>query len=443
MEIWLETSMSDTFTHDAGIEALDIAGLPSFDEVGFAGGRDNFQSLCRTIFASPTPRFLRGPLGQLVVFRHADLRAFGALPEVGNVPPGVLFPGARAYMGPDGHGLPGAAVFEVIKNQAFTTNDPIHAPLRRILLNRFSARPIELLAPLAEAVVDGLLADLPRGRPFDFVASVADRLTSRFFGALLGMTEAEQETIEAAVRNFSPMFFLAPTMDDIRSLDEAMTLYRQTVRTAVDRSLSSGAHPALEAMASELAELSFDGDLDRSGIVPGDLGSFIAGNFIDAFHTAAVAAANTAHALLRRPANLAWVAKDPTLLSSAVVEALRLEPPVLFLNRLVLSDFVYDRLRIAAGTPVIMLWGAGNLDPEAFADPFEFDLTRRHQGVTTFGGGAHICPGRFVSLMIVRMLLERMLAGGLAFELETSACPWFEGHMMSQLRSMSTVARAG
>jgi cytochrome P450 len=432
--------MDDATGTGSGGEVLDIASLPSFADVGFAGGRDSFQAFCRTIFAAPSPRFLRGPQGELAVFRHADLRAFGARPEVGNVPPAVLFPAAEAYASSGGDSLPGAALFDVIKNQAFTTNDPIHAPLRRILLNRFNARSAESLAPLAERVVDGLLAEMPREGVFDFVETVADRLTSRFFGAFLGMTDDEQRAVEAAVRDFSPMFFIDKTLEDIRTLDSAMLRYRDAVRAAVTRGLA--AHdPALEAMAADLAALGFDGDLSEAGIVPRDLADLVAGNFVDAFHTAALAAANTAHALLTRPDVLARVRADAALLQPAIFEALRLEPPVLFLNRLVLRDFDHDGLRIAKGTSVIMLWGAGNLDPEAFADPFAFDLERRHQGVTTFGGGAHICPGRFVAVMLVRVLLQRLLAEAPGLELQQPACPWFEGHMMSQMKTMPVTRR--
>jgi hypothetical protein len=73
-------------------EVLDIASLPSLSDVGFTAGRDGLREFCRRIFSAPGPRFLKNENNQLVVFRNADLRAFGAAPEIGNVPIGTLFP---------------------------------------------------------------------------------------------------------------------------------------------------------------------------------------------------------------------------------------------------------------------------------------------------------------------------------------------------------------
>ena len=66
--------------------------MPTLRDVGFCGGRDNFRAFCTRVFARDEPRFLRTEQDQLVVFRHADLRAFGAAPEVGNVPQACFIP---------------------------------------------------------------------------------------------------------------------------------------------------------------------------------------------------------------------------------------------------------------------------------------------------------------------------------------------------------------
>jgi cytochrome P450 len=129
------------------------------------------------------------------------------------------------------------------------------------------------------------------------------------------------------------------------------------------------------------------------------------------------------------------------LAGAAVSEALRLEPPVVFLKRWLLDDVAYGGALIPRDSVVVMLWAAGNHDPAAFPDPERFDLDRPRQGLTTFGGGGHICPGRHVAGMLARVMLETFLAEGVELERLDEPGSWIEGHMMSQLRTLPVRVR--
>ncbi|MBN9063712.1 MAG: hypothetical protein J0H41_14850 [Rhizobiales bacterium] len=126
-------------------EVLDIDALPSMDDVGFTAGRDNFRDFCRSIFSAPEPRFLRNDNGQLVVFRNADLLAFGAAPEIGNVPIGKLYPNRYKETADPDEKLPGWEIGEVIGKQVFTYNPPLHGPARRILTSWLSPKQVSLM----------------------------------------------------------------------------------------------------------------------------------------------------------------------------------------------------------------------------------------------------------------------------------------------------------
>ena len=413
---------------------LDIAALPALRDFGFTGGREGFRAFCLRAFEPETPRFLRSDEGELVVFRHADLRAFGVIAEVANVPPAVLFPGmGRAQ---DGAPAPGAAFAAVIANQAFTANPPIHGPLRRILLDHLGPRATTRMEPLARETVLGIVRELPADGEADVVADIAEKLTSRFFGALLGMTAKEIATTAAAIGGMTPFFHEERAPAEIAEADRAAAAYGALVEAAALRSLSRGDHPVLEAMAADLARIDHEDDPGGAGVVPRNLGAYLAGNLFDAFHTAALAATNTLWVLLRHPGALAAVRAAPDRLPAAVFEALRLEPPVIFLKRWLLADVVYEGVLIPRGSVVVMLWAAGNHDPAAFPDPERFDLARPHQGLTTFGGGGHICPGRHVAAMLVRTMLETFFAHGVELEPLDAPDAWIGGHMMNQLRRL-------
>jgi hypothetical protein len=117
-------------------------------DYGFTGGRDGFRAFCATVFKPGAPRFLRTPDDNLVVFRHADLRALGALPDMANVPPALLFgsvPADCSVAQPE----PGQGIPTVISNQFFTANPPLHGPLRLALLRQLGPKQVGGMEELA------------------------------------------------------------------------------------------------------------------------------------------------------------------------------------------------------------------------------------------------------------------------------------------------------
>lgn len=422
-------------------ETLDIPALKSLAEAGFSGGRDNFHIFCAQIFASAAPRFLRTDDNALVVFRHADLMAFGTAPQVGNVPPGVAFPGRLDA--PEGTSpAAGKRVAEVLATQIFFTNPPIHGATRRILLNWVGPKAVPDMEGLVREIVDEILDSLALGCDIDFVPAVAEALTVGFWARLLQLTPDETAQITGAVRDMTRLFVLQRSLDDLAALDLAFDAYARILAAAAQRGLARG-DPALVEIDRQIKELDYAEDIHATGILPRSVGEVLSGNLIDGFHTAALATANTCFGLSRHPEVLDEVRTSPALIAKAIAEALRMEPPVLFLKRYLLEDFEIDGLRVPAGTSVVMMWGAGNHDPAAFPEPARFDLGRRHQGLTTFGNGAHICPGRYVGVMLTRVLLEGFASRALTISPAEQPEEWIAGHIMGQLHRLPLRVKRG
>ncbi|MFO1090724.1 MAG: cytochrome P450 [Hyphomicrobiales bacterium] len=417
----------------AGAGALDVAALPTLTSLGFTGGYSSFRAFCERAFAADEPRFLRGDRGDLVVFRHADLRTFGAAPEVGAVPPAVLYP---QRFGPNTDGCPvkPSAVAEVIANQVFTANPPVHGPVRRILTTWLAPEPVARLEDRARTVARAVLAKLRPGEPVDAVPALAEAMVVGFWSSLVALTPDEEKAMTASVREMTRLFHVTRTAEDTEVLNAAFGSYRTLLEAAAARGLARGDAPFVD-LTEALAAIDVADDVTEAGIVPKTVGAFLAGNLVEAFHTAAIACANTLNVLLERPDAMAAVRADPKLLHQAVPEALRLAPPVLLLQRHVLRDFHCDGFVVPKGTRVSMFWAAGDHDPKAFPDPRRFDLARRLQGLTTFGGGAHLCPGRYAAPMLTRVLLEEMFRARIEL-VPAGEARWLDAHLMSQLETL-------
>lgn len=108
---------------------------------------------------------------------------------------------------------------------------------------------------------------------------------------------------------------------------------------------------------------------------------------------------------------------DPGLVMTAVDEVIRWSTPVLHMRRTASRDTELAGTPIAAGDKVVMWYAAANRDPDAFCDPFQFDVARTDNPHFAFGGGGpHFCLGAFLARMEIQVLLEEMVKRGVSLE---------------------------
>jgi cytochrome P450 len=132
-----------------------------------------------------------------------------------------------------------------------------------------------------------------------------------------------------------------------------------------------------------------------------------------AIETIRGAVMNTMLLLLRHPDALARARADRAALAGAVDEALRMIPPVAFMERWTHAPIDIGGVPIGAGEFVGVSVIAANRDPAVFADPLRFDPARgnaRH--ALSFSFGEHHCLGahlaRLETVTAVGCLLEAL-----------------------------------
>jgi cytochrome P450 len=102
---------------------------------------------------------------------------------------------------------------------------------------------------------------------------------------------------------------------------------------------------------------------------------------------------------------------DPALISSGLVEFLRLESSVQGLARTTTRDVTIHGVTIPAGDKVMMLYGAANRDPREFGDTADrLDLHRSITRHLAFSSGPHFCIGNHLAKLQARVALEELLA---------------------------------
>ena len=417
---------------------VDTASLPTLEEWGFNGGHEGLRRFCARAFSGTAPRFMRVHRhGEeiLAIFRHSDLRLFGTMPALENVPPGIMFPADVAEEALAGGDVPGTSVATVLSNQLFTANAPIHRPLRMALLKMVGPKQTAELESPARAIAADLLAPHRGGGEFDFVCEVSLPLVARYFGAMIGLTAEEAVGVSAAILEMSPLLNIDRSPAEVEQLYAGAGAYRRLIEGAAMRSLAEGNCPHVTALAEELAGMPPCMDVHRSGVVPRNAGMFIVGNFFDAFHTAAVAVSNAVFVLVDWFEMLDGHRDDANFLDRAVAEALRLEPPLIGLSRYVFEEVRSGDVIFPSNSKVFLMWGAANRDPAAYPQPDSFNPQRSTRSVT-FGGGEHICPGRFAGTMLARAVIATLLEMRVWPEAEEARIVWRGNSLANQPEHM-------
>src|SRR5262249_28224747 len=100
---------------------------------------------------------------------------------------------------------------------------------------------------------------------------------------------------------------------------------------------------------------------------------------------------------------------DPDLIPMAAEEFLRTLSPVQAMARTCRRDTTVSGQEIKAGDRVVLVFGAGNRDPEGYDDPRTIGLARENNRQLAFGGGIHRCLGSNLGRQELVVALQEFL----------------------------------
>ena len=284
-----------------------------------------------------------------------------------------------------------------------------HRASRDLLDPFFGPDRMAELEPVIARVAAEVVASLPSG-DVDAVLDVGARFAVRAQSAWLGWpTELEPELLGWMAENHS-----ANRSGELVRTREVAERFDAIIRSLLDARRES----PREDVTTELVQLrDADGQpLSEEALVSvlrnwtgGDLGSM------------ALCTGVVAHWLVSHPKHQdELLAADDAGLDAAIDEILRIDDPFVSNRRLATRDTTVGGQPIAAGERVVLNWTAANRDPAVFGDPDRYDPVGNAPHNLVYGIGPHVCPGRPLATLELRLLVRALLA---AARLEPSERP--------------------
>lgn len=281
---------------------------------------------------------------------------------------------------------------------------PEHDWMRKLVSHAFTPRRIADLEERVQELVAAYLDPLRGSGGFDYVADFGALLPAMVIGHMLGVAEADRDTIR---RWFDAMMHHDDSDPAVgaEAMDAMAQLHGYTGELIAERRQSPG-----DDMVSVLLAAEVDEGTGPRRLTDDELTSFVmllAGAGVE---TVARLLSFAAVTLARNPGERRLLAQDPSLIPGAVEELLRYEAPSPVNGRWTLRPYRAHGIEIPAGSKVLLLNGSANRDPREFEDPDRFDVRRQGKRHASLGFGAHFCLGAALARLEGRAAIEGTLA---------------------------------
>jgi len=275
-------------------------------------------------------------------------------------------------------------------------DEPEHKRLRSLVAQAFRHKTLahledDLVVPVVDEMIDEF-AD--RGRA-ELVRELTYRYPVQVIAVILGLPRDDFEQFHRWAADI--ISIAARPMEAIRSSGE-LKHYLEGVLE--DRR----SHPRDDLVSDLVAA-----DIDGEQLGDEEIFSFLRLLLPAGAETTYRATGNLLFGLLTDPAQFDALRADRSLLTPAVEEAIRWEPPLLITSRVALRDAEIAGSEIPAGAQVIPNIGSANRDETRWDHAEDFDLHREAKPVISFGVGPHMCLGMHLARMEMRAAVNRLV----------------------------------
>jgi cytochrome P450 len=266
---------------------------------------------------------------------------------------------------------------------------PDHTRYRRLVSKVFTARAVEALRPdvqaVADRLLDGLLAEPGHDR-FDLVERYATLLPVTVIAQILGVPEREHARVLELGNAVAPSLDLGLTLREYRAVQRGLVAFNAWL----EEHLAALRRQPGDDLLSQLVTVEDEGERLDDVELRSTAGLLLGAGF----ETTVNLIGNGARLLVEHPDQLARLQADPGRWPGAVEEVLRYESPVQVTGRAVLRPTEVAGRPLRPGAFVVTLLAGANRDPDVFADPHAFDVTRPNaREHLAFSGGRHFCLG--------------------------------------------------
>ncbi|MBI1350247.1 MAG: cytochrome P450 [Actinomycetales bacterium] len=283
-----------------------------------------------------------------------------------------------------------------------TSDADEHRRLRRPFEAPFKPRAVhELFADTVRREAGSLIDTFVAEGRCELGGSFAAPFAVRMAGRMLGLSLGDSASIERIYNAFAEAMVYDGDTEGRQLKAESA---RATLDTLLHSELARCRRDPSDSITSRVA-------LEHEGLSDEEIVAQLRVIMFGAIETIQASTMNTLLLLLQHPAQFQEVKEDPGLLIGAVAEAIRLIPPVAFVERWTRDEIELSGVRIPAREFVGVSVLAANRDPSTFSSPLSYDVHRPNASqALSFAFGVHTCLGVHLARLETQVAVEELIA---------------------------------
>jgi cytochrome P450 len=284
-------------------------------------------------------------------------------------------------------GITSGPIWDITISGMLFANGDVHRRRRAPVSRTFAFKLMDAMRPKAATLAAELIEPRLDQGPIDFVNEIAAQIPARIIAEILGIPRSDLPVFMQWIADTAASLgFIDPNKRE--QIEKSLVAFNAYVEDLLNQRRAS---PKDDFLTDYVRATAAEGELTEPEIRTQVLGLILAGSDT----TRGSLCLTLAH-LLRHPDQWRAFCADPDGMKKGVVtEGLRYDPIVSGVPRVALNDMDIDGYRVPAGTPIAVSLLSAMRDPEVYAEPDRFDITRTDhpRWHPIFGGGAHRCVG--------------------------------------------------
>jgi len=305
---------------------------------------------------------------------------------------------------------------------------PKHDRVKALFQKGFTPKRIADHEDEIRAITVEVLDRLEGKESAELVFDVAQPVVSRVIGSFMGIPP-EHDALWAELMNAA----LGSGDPDLNP-DGPESLMAKIIPEIFNRCnemIAARRENPTDDLTSVLVHAEIDGEkLEEHEIVMGFFLLVAAGN-----DSTKATYCSAMKALMDHPEERQKLLADPSLIPSAVEEALRMFPAFAHFRRTATCPVHLNGADIAEGDKVVMWYVSSNRDETRYEDPQRFDVTRNPEHQAFGAGGRHFCLGTALARLELKVLLEETLKRYPQMELNGETA-YAESPFINQLKTL-------
>ncbi|WP_369032542.1 cytochrome P450 [Streptomyces adonidis] len=272
---------------------------------------------------------------------------------------------------------------------------PQHTDWRRLLGKHFSPKAATADEPKIRRIAGDLVDGLKGAGSADVLDAFARQFPTRIFMDLMGLPEEDLGQFLHWTHDLLHLTY-SEDPDGQRQL-AAMN----AVSDYFDEQIALRREAPRDDLLSEAMTWTIDGEK----ISDRDMHAFCVLFFQAGFDTVPISVGWAFYHLATHPEQRRAIVADPSLISTAVEEILRVYSPVVPARKAT-RDVEIGGCPVRAGDMVMLPVAVTNRDPERYENPLEVDLHRKTTNHIAFGSGPHRCLGSHLARLELNVAID-------------------------------------